>query len=174
MLVTDRAPGAIEPELKRLLAETDSNLSINYIRTVREQLDLSFAQERTVAGLAGLFGSVALLLAAIGLYGVTAYAVAQRTNEIGIRMALGADRGRVVRSVLASAFFRVAAGLALGLPLALGAARLIAAQLYGVSYWDPIALSFAALALGVCSLIAALIPASVAASISPMSALRAE
>jgi predicted permease len=174
MLVTDRPAGAIEPELKRVLAEADSNLTINSIRTVREQLDLSFAQERSVAGLAGLFGSVALLLAAIGLYGITAYAVAQRTNEIGIRMALGADRSRVIRSVLAQAFLRVLAGLALGLPLALGAARLIAAQLYGVFFWDPLALAVAVCALGLCSLVAALIPASVAASISPINALRAE
>jgi hypothetical protein len=174
MLVTDRAAGAIEPELKHVLAETDPNLTINTIRTVREQLDLSFAQERSVASLAGLFGSVALLLAAIGLYGVTAYAVAQRTHEIGIRMALGADRGRVIRSVLAQAFVRVLAGLALGLPLSLGAARLIAAQLYGVSFWDPPALVVAAWALGLCSLVAALIPASIAASISPINALRAE
>jgi predicted permease len=174
MLVTNRAAGAIEKELKRVLAETDPNLTINTIRTVREQLDLSFAQERSVAGLAGLFGSAALLLAAIGLYGVTAYGVARRTNEIGIRMALGADRGRVIRSVLAQAFLRVLAGFALGLPLALGAARLIAARLYGVSFWDPLALAVAACALGLCSLAAALIPASVAASISPISALRAE
>ena len=174
MLVTDRSPGSIEPELKRLLAETDPNLTVNNIRTVHEWLDLSFAQERTVAGLAGLFSSVALLLAAIGLYGVTAYSVAQRTNEIGIRMALGANRRRVVRSVLASAFLRVVFGLSLGLPLALAGARLIVAQLYGVSYWDPIALTFAACALGVCSLIAAAIPASVAASVSPMNALRTE
>jgi ABC-type antimicrobial peptide transport system permease subunit len=172
--VTDRAPGAIEPELKRVLAETDPNLAINSIRTVREQLDLSFAQQRSVAGLAGLFGAVALLLAAIGLYGVTAYGVAQRTNEIGIRMALGANRSRVVRSVLAQAFLRVVLGLALGIPLALGAGRLIAAQLYGVSFHDPLALIAAAFALGVCSLIAALIPATVAASISPMTALRSE
>jgi predicted permease len=174
MLVTGRAPGAIEPELKRVLAETDGNLVINYIRTLREQLDMSFAQERSVAGLAGLFGSVALLLAAIGLYGVTAYAVTQRTTEIGIRMALGADRSRVIRSVLAQAFLRVLAGLGLGLPLALGAARLIASQLYGVSFWDPLALTVATCALGLCSLVAALIPASVAASISPINALRAE
>ena len=174
MLVTDRSPGAIEPELKRVLAETDPNLTINNIRTVREQLDLSFAQQRSVAGLASLFGAVALLLAAIGLYGVTAYAVAQRANEIGIRMALGANRSRVVRSVLAQAFLRVVLGLALGIPLALGAGRLIAAQLYGVSFHDPLALIAAACALGLCSLIAALIPASVAASISPMNALRSE
>src|SRR5204863_549155 len=99
-----------------------------------------FDQERAVASLAGLFGIVALLLAAVGLYGVTAYTVAQRTNEIGIRMALGADRGRVVDLVLRTAFRRVAAGLILGVPLAVGAGKLLAAQLYGVSFWDPVAL----------------------------------
>jgi ABC-type antimicrobial peptide transport system permease subunit len=117
---------------------------------------------------------VALLLAAIGLYGVTAYIVAQRTNEIGIRMALGADRIHVVDLVLRGAFRRVVVGLMLGLPLAVGAGRLLAAQLYGVSYWDPLALAIAAGALAVCALIAALIPASRAASISPMRALRTE
>ena len=120
----------------------------------------------------GLFGIVALLLAAVGLYGVTAYTVAQRTNEIGIRMALGADRVNVVKLVLRGAFTRVAAGLILGLPLAVGAGRLLAAQLYGVSFWDPLALAVAAGSLATCALFAALIPAGRAASISPMRALR--
>src|SRR5206468_3649622 len=84
---------------------------------------------------------VPLAHAAVGLYGVTAYTVAQRTNEIGIRMALGADRGKVVDLVLRGAFKRVVAGLVLGLPLAVGAGRLLAAQLYGVSFWDPLALA---------------------------------
>jgi ABC-type antimicrobial peptide transport system permease subunit len=127
-----------------------------------------------VASLAGLFGIVALLLAAVGLYGVTAYSVAQRTNEIGIRMALGANRTKVIDLVLRSAFKRVLAGLVLGIPLSIGAGRLIASQLYGVSFWDPLALSIAALALASCALVAALIPAGRAASISPMSALRTE
>ena len=127
-----------------------------------------------MAGLAGLFGIVALLLAAVGLYGVTAYSVAQRTNEIGIRMALGADRGRVVDLVLRAAFRRVGVGLILGLPLAIGAGRLLAAQLYGVSFWDPVALGVAAGSLATCALVAALIPAARAASISPIRALRSE
>ena len=127
-----------------------------------------------MASLAGLFGIVALLLAAIGLYGVTAYTVAQRTNEIGIRMALGADRAKVVQLVLSGAFKRVLAGLVLGLPLAVGAGRLISTQLYGVSFWDPLALSVAASALAVSAFFAAIIPASRAASIAPTIALRAE
>ena len=110
----------------------------------------------------------------MGLYGVTAYAVAQRTNEIGIRMALGADRGRVVGLVLRNAFGRVAIGLALGIPLAVGAGRLISAQLYGVSFWDPLALGLAATSLAVSGLVATVIPAGRAASISPTRALRTE
>src|SRR5436189_4244849 len=135
---------------------------------------MSFNQQRAVASLAGLFGIVALLLAAVGLYGVTAYTVAQRTNEIGIRMALGADRTNVLELVLRGAFQRVALGLALGIPLAVGAGRLIAAQLYGVSFWDPLALAIAAGSLAACAFLAAIIPASRAASISPVSALRTE
>jgi ABC-type antimicrobial peptide transport system permease subunit len=100
--------------------------------------------------------------------------VAQRTNEIGIRMALGANRGRVMELVLRGAFRRVLMGLILGLPLAVGAGRLISAQLYGVKSWDPLALGTAAGALAICSFVAALIPANRAASISPMSALRIE
>jgi ABC-type antimicrobial peptide transport system permease subunit len=121
-----------------------------------------------------LFGIVALLLAAIGLYGVTAYTVARQTNEIGIRMALGADRGNVVQLVLRGAFARVMVGLMLGLPLAVGAGRLISAQLYGVSIYDPPAMMLAAVSLAICAFLAAIIPASRAAAISPMSALRAE
>jgi ABC-type antimicrobial peptide transport system permease subunit len=127
-----------------------------------------------VAGLASLFGIVALLLAAIGLYGVTAYTVAQRTNEIGIRMALGANRVMVVQLVLRGAFKRVVIGLLLGLPLAIGAGRLMSAQLYGVSSWDPVALTIAAGALTICAFVASIIPARRAASISPTQALRVE
>ena len=174
MLVTDIPPGALEAQLTRMFAELDPNLTINSIRTMQQQIELSFDQERAVASLAGLFGIVALILAAIGLYGVTAYSVAQRTNEIGIRMALGADRPKVLRLILGGAFKRVLIGLILGLPLAVGAGRLLSAQLYGVSSWDPFALSVAAGALAICSFFAAIIPANRAASISPMNALRME
>jgi predicted permease len=174
LLVTNMPPGAVEAQLTGILAELDPNLTINSVRTMQQQIELSFDQERAVAGLAGLFGIVALILAAIGLYGVTAYSVAQRTNEIGIRMALGADRPKVLGLVLGGAFKRVAIGLLLGLPLAVGAGRLISAQLYGVSSWDPFALGVAAGALAICSFFAAIIPANRAASISPMNALRIE
>jgi predicted permease len=174
MLVTDAAPGALEPQLTRILADIDPNLTLVSVRTLQQQVDMSFEEERAVAGLAGLFGIAALLLAAIGLYGVTAYTVAQRTNEIGVRMALGADRKNVVELVLRGAFSRVGLGLILGVPLAIAAGRLISTQLYGVSFWDPMALGVAAGALAVCAFFAAIIPAGRAASISPMSALRTE
>jgi len=174
LLVTSIPTGTLEPQVKRVLAGVDPNLTVTSVRTLQQQLDRSFDQQRAVASLAGLFGIVALVLAAIGLYGVTAYTVAQRTNEIGIRMALGAGRGTVVGMVLNGAFRRVVAGLILGLPLAVGAGYLLSAQLYGVKFWDPLALAIGALSLGTCALLAALIPARRAASISPIRALRTD
>jgi predicted permease len=174
LLVTNAPVGSLEPVVKRTLASVDANLTVTSIRTLQQQVDRTFDQQRAVASLAGLFGVVALVLAAIGLYGVTAYTVAQRTNEIGIRMALGAGRGTVVGMVLNGAFRRVLLGLVLGLPLAVGAGYLLSAQLYGVQFWDPPALAAGAVSLGVCALIAALIPARRAASISPIRALRTE
>jgi predicted permease len=172
LLVTNTPPGILEPQVKRALAEIDPNLTVTSVRTMQQQVDRSFDQQRAVASLAGLFGIVALVLAAIGLYGVTAYSVAQRTNEIGIRMALGADRGKVIEMVLHGAFRRVLVGLALGLPLAVGAGYLLSAQLYGVQFWDPLALGVAALSLAACAFFAAIIPAARAAAISPIKALR--
>ena len=174
LVVSDLPPAALEPALRRALAEADPNLTITTVRTLQQQIDRAFDQQRAVASLAGLFGVVALVLAGIGLYGVTAYAVAQRTNEIGIRMALGAGRRNVIGMVLNGAFRRVAMGLILGLPLAVGAGYLLSAQLYGVRFWDPLALSLATGALATCALVAAIIPARRAASISPIRALRGE
>ena len=174
LLVTNTPPGVLEPQVKRALAEADPNLTVSSIRTLREQVERSFDQQRAVASLAGLFGIVALLLAAIGLYGMTAYSVAQRTNEIGIRMALGADRGNVIRIVLRGAFRRVLAGLLLGVPLAVGAGYLLSAQLYGVTFWDPAAIGVAAASLASVAFVAAIVPAMRAAAIAPMRALRVE
>jgi ABC-type antimicrobial peptide transport system permease subunit len=172
LLVTDTPPGALEPELKRVLAEADPNLTVTSVRTLREQVERAFDQQRAVASLAGLFGMIALALAAIGLYGVTAYSVARRTNEIGIRMALGADRSTVIAIVLRGAFRRVAVGLVLGIPFAVGAGELLSAQLYGVTFWDPPALGVAAGALAVAAFVASVVPAARAARIAPMDALR--
>jgi predicted permease len=174
LLVTAIPPGALEPQVKRLLAEADPDLTVTSVRTLREQVERSFDQQRAVASLAGLFGIVALVLAAIGLYGVTAYSVARRTNEIGIRMALGADRRSVIGIILGGAFRRVVAGLVLGLPLAVGAGYLLSAQLYGVTFWDPAALAVAAAALATVALIASIVPAARAAAIAPMKALRTD
>lgn len=174
LLVTQQPPAMLEPMIKRALSDIDPNLTLVSVRTMTQEIGLTFEQMRADASLAGLFGIVALVLAAVGLYGVTAYSVAQRTNEIGIRMALGASRAKVIDLVLRSAFARVAAGLLLGLPLAVLAGRLIAAQLYGVSFWDPIALIVATVSLGLCALVAAIIPASRAAGLSPVKALRSE
>src|SRR4029079_18314137 len=174
MLVTDQPTSTLEPLLMRTLASADPNLTVTSVRTLQQQVDRAFDQQRAVASLAGLFGIVALILAAIGLYGVTAYAVAQRTREIGVRMALGAGRRRVVTMVLGSAFQRVGVGLVLGLPLAVGAGYLLSAQLSGVSFWDPMALGAGVLALGASAFVAAILPARRAAAISPSRALRTD
>jgi len=174
LLRTRLTPGELEPLVRKALAEVDANLTVNSVRTMKEQIARVFSQQRAVAGLAGLFGVVALLLAAIGLYGVTAYTVVQRTGEIGVRMALGAGAPSVLRLVLWSAFRMVGIGLVLGIPLAIGAGRLISAQLYGVTGSDPLALALATVALGLCGFVAAIIPALRAASIDPMRALRME
>ena len=174
MLVTKVPPGKLEGPLTQALSEVDPNLAMTSVRTMQEQVELTFDQERAVASLAGLFGTVALLLAAVGLYGVTAYMVAQRTREIGIRMALGAKRAEVAQLILRWVSRRVFAGLLLGLPLAVGAGRLISSQLYGISSWDPMALVIASSALAVSAFAAGIIPSTRAASISPTEALRIE
>lgn len=174
MLRTNLSTGELEPLLRKVLADADSNLTLVSVRTMNEQISMVFDQQRTVASLAELFGAVALILAAVGLYGVTAYSVAQRTSELGVRMALGADRANVVRLVLRGAFTIVGIGLVLGIGGALAAGRLIQAQVYGVQGWDVSALVVAACALGVCAFIAALVPALRAAAIDPMMALRTE
>jgi predicted permease len=174
LLVTNTVPGALEPLVTRALADADPNLTVITIRTLEEQVAGSFDQQRAVASLAGLFGLVALILAAIGLYGVTAYAVARRRSEIGVRMALGADRGAVIGMVLGGAFTRVGVGLLLGVPLAVGAGYLLSAQLYGVSFWDPAALSVAAAGLALAAFVACVVPAAKAAGLAPMIALRTE
>jgi predicted permease len=174
LLVTDSPTGDLEPRLRNTLASADPNLTIISLRSMSQQIGVLADRERTVAGLTELFGMIALVLAAVGIYGVTAYMVARQTSEIGIRMALGADRVRVARLVLRQSFRPVVVGLLAGLPLAMASGKWMAGELYGVSFRDPLALGIAAGSLAVCALAAAIVPAARAAAISPMSALRNE
>jgi predicted permease len=167
-------PQSLEMQVRKALAEIDPNLALLDLASYRETLHRDFGQQDMIAKLTLIFGVLALGLAAIGLYGVTAYTVEQRTSEIGIRMALGADRKSVLGMVLRTAFAQVGIGLAIGIPAAIGAGRAISAQLYAVKPYDPTMLAFATLLLGLAALIAALIPASKAAGVNPMQALRSE
>jgi len=171
------APGhhaGLEMHLRNALAEIDPNLTVAQMEGYDEILRSDFSQESLIAKLTSLFAALALVLAAVGLYGVTAYTVEQRTNEIGLRMALGADRWSVVKMILRSAFLQVAVGLAIGIPAAIAAGHAMASQLFSVEPWNPLILAAATLLLGVAALVAALIPSQKAASVEPMQALRNE
>jgi putative ABC transport system permease protein len=167
-------PPGMEDKVRKVLASVDPNLVLYGVYPYSNVVSNDFQQENMIATLTSLLGVLGLVLAAIGLYGVMAYAVEQRTSEIGLRMALGADRGSVVKMVLHGAFSQVGIGLALGIPLAIGAGKLITDQLFNVKPWDPIMLGIATLSLGVAALIATVIPARRAAGVEPMVALRNE
>jgi len=164
----------LESEVRHVLSDVDPNLTLLDIQSLQEQVDSNFDQRRAVARMTGLFGILALILAAVGLYGVTAYTVERRTSEIGVRMALGANRLHVVRLVLRGAFMQILIGLLIGIPISIGCSRLISAQLYQVKGWDPLVLGGSILALGICAFFASIIPAQRAASINPVRALRTE
>ena len=171
------APGSaagIEQRVRKALASVDPSLVLYGVDPYTKVLNADFQQENMIATLTTLFGVLGLVLAAVGLYGVLAYTVERRTGEIGVRMALGADRGRVIAMVLGGAFWQVAIGLALGLPAAIAAGKLMANQLFGVDPWDPVMLALATLLLGAAALVASVIPAWRAAGVEPMVALRTE
>ncbi|HVT60111.1 MAG TPA: ABC transporter permease [Thermoanaerobaculia bacterium] len=168
------APAAMGGAVRSALAEVDPNLTVLSLSSPAEAIHGQLNQERLIARLTGCFGLLALLLASVGLYGVTSYSVARRTAEIGIRMALGADRGAVVGMVLRGVCAQLGWGLAIGLPAALAGGRLIASQLFGVRSWDPPILAAAVAVLIVSALFAGLLPAQRAATIDPLPALRTE
>src|SRR5712672_3449381 len=167
-------PENIESAVRKALADADPDLPVLNMMSFDEQVAHNFNQERLIARLTELFGALALILACVGLYGVTAYGVARRTNEIGIRMALGADRRNVLGLVLRAALAQLGLGLAMGIPAALAGGRVLAGQLYGVKSHDPMILGLAAVILAACAVLAGLVPAMRAASIDPMKALRTE
>jgi ABC-type antimicrobial peptide transport system permease subunit len=171
---TSAEPAAVAAALHRELSRFDSRLAIIGMRTMREQVDASMVPERLVARLSLVFGLLALALAAVGLYGVVSYVTAQRTGEIGIRMALGAGRMEVQRVVLRDTLVLVLIGVALGLPAALAGARLLSNQLYEVGPSDPISITLALATLAATALVAGYVPARRAARVDPLAALRAE
>jgi ABC-type antimicrobial peptide transport system permease subunit len=148
------------------------------VHTLEEEMGAALVQQRLIALLSSLFGGLALLLACVGLYGLLAFALVQRTSELGIRMALGARRGDVVWMVVREAWLLVAIGIAVGVPAALAVGRLAASQisglLFGLEATDPLTIVAAALALATVATFAAYLPARRASRVDPMIALRAE
>ncbi len=156
------------------LAGINPNLTIVKFQTFQQQIDDRFIQERLIARLTSLFGLLALLLAAIGLYGVTAYTIVRRTPEIGIRMALGAARSRVIGTVMRGAMLQAVVGLAIGIPVAIFCVRYVKSQLYEITSVSAPVMIVAIAVLALAAAIAGIIPAQRAASIDPVKALRVE
>jgi predicted permease len=167
-------PKALIPSVRSVVEQVDRNLPIDNVRTQSEQIKQSLFQERLLAGLCSLFAGLALVLACVGLYGVVSYGVAQRTNEIGIRMALGAERRDVLKMVLRQGLAPTLAGLALGLVVAAGVSRLLTGFLYEVRPTDPVTYVCISLLLAAVALLATYFPARRATKVDPMVALRYE
>ena len=167
-------PAGLIRAIRQEVIATDPSLPIDGITPVRELMQQSIREERLVARLATAFGVLALLLAAIGLYGVMTYAITRRTGEIGLRVALGAQRYDVLRMVMVEALRLVGLGLVVGLPLALAATRLLTTQLHGVGAVDVLSVVAAVAVLTVSAIIAVLGPAMRASRVSPIVALRAD
>lgn len=166
-------PG-LEDQLRRALLQINPDLALVNFQSFAAQVDANLTQQKMIAKLTSLFSILALILASIGLYGVTAYLVERRTSEIGIRMALGADRGKVLRLILSGAFVQVGIGLAIGVPATIFGGRVMASRLFGVTPHDPMVLAITTAVLAAAAFIAAVIPAHRAAKTEPMLALRTE
>ena len=168
-----KIPG-LDEQVRRLLSQINPNLAVIDFTSFADQVSTNFTQQTMIAKLTSLFGIVALILASIGLYGVTAYSVERRRSEIGIRMALGADRMKVLGLILSSAFAQVGIGLVIGIPATIFGGRVMASQLFGVKPHDPTMLAITTAVLAAAAFIAAVIPAHRAARTEPMLALRME
>ena len=171
---TEGDPSAAASDVRAAIAQVDDKLPVIYVSSFRKQLADSLGQERLIAQIVSFFGVLALILACVGLYGVMAHAVARRTNEIGIRMALGAESNSILWMVLRETMILVLVGIAIGVPAALGAARLVSTQLYGLNGADPLTLTGAVTLLIAVAALAGYLPARRAARVDPMVALRYE
>ena len=171
---TTGEPKAIAPIVREQIRALNANLPIADVQTLREQLELTLLPSRIAAWTLGAFGALALLLAGIGIYGVVSYGAAQRTREIGVRMALGAKEKDVLGLVLWDGLIVIGAGLAIGLLLAAVATRVIASFLYGVGATDPLTFIAVPLLLGSVALLASYVPARRAVKVDPLVALRYE
>ncbi len=174
MVRTQQRPADSESSIRLAILQIDSKLALSNLQTEDQQVDNSLSNERLIAMLSASFGVIAVLLAAIGLYGVLAFSTAQRTREIGIRMAMGAQRSTVVQMVLQDVLLICGVSIAVSLPLALLLGRLLQAQLYGIHASDPLTLLGGTLLIAAVALLAAVVPARRAASVEPMQALRTE
>ena len=171
---TTRDLGSLVADVRRIVTDMDPAVPVMSARTMQQQIDNNILEDRFIATICGFFGSLALLLAAVGLYGVISYAVTRRRREIGIRMALGAPRAAVLRLVIRDAGLLIAAGAAVGIPSALGVTRLVKSFLYGIDAQDPATIMMGTAVLVAAAALACLIPARRATNVDPMSALRCE
>jgi len=171
---TDGNVPEFETQVRHAVAQVNPDLAVINFQSFAEQVTSNFTQQAMIAKLTSFFGVLALVLASIGLFGVTAYSVERLTSEIGIHMALGADRRSVLFMILRGAFMQVGTGLAIGIPVAILGGRAMASQLFGVKPYDPLILSIALLVLCGAAFLAALLPARMAANLEPMRALRTE
>ena len=173
-LRTVGSPSALAAPIRNEIREQGADILLTNVVTLNEQVNKSLWQERLVSSLSSVFGLLALLLACVGLYGVISYTVARKTKEIGIRIALGASRVNVLRMVLKESLTLVFVGVAIGVPVAFAATRLISTMLYSVSASDPFAIAGAVLLMGAVAVPAALIPARRAMKVDPLVAIRYE
>ncbi|HEX3744005.1 MAG TPA: ABC transporter permease [Bryobacteraceae bacterium] len=174
LLHTSGTTAGLEARIRHTMGAIDPNLTVLNVAPVAEHLTQLVEHEQLIGTLAQIFGGLALLLASVGLYGITAYSVARRTSEIGLRTALGATPWQVVKLILGSALSQAAVGIAVGIPLALGAGRLLSGLLFGVKTSDPTTLAGATVILLLCAAAASTIPAIRASSVDPVRALRVD